>query len=550
MPQWRAMVHGPLAVVLATGAFAAAAADLCGPRYTTEQLQTATVDELDGVPLTDDAAYRASTLTVIRQRIFNTDDPAEDNALFRLANLWHMNTREDAIRGLLLFAEGDTVTAARIAESERLLRRKRFFYDARVIANRVCGDQADVVVVTRDVWSLMMTMNATRTGGKQEFDIGASDINLFGTGADLDIEVFNNLDRRGLSIGFADANIRNSRVALKLRYDDTDDGQGVLAGIGQPFFAFDTRRAWDLRAQKSTTTRRLYRRGEEIASFGFDYKLVQASVGWSDGLVDGFARRFNIGFTVDEQRIEPIKGLSSVKDRAFAYPWVAFERIEDEYAKTRNLNRVQTTEDVFLGSEVNGLLGYSPRGDGHLVASAAFRNGWRGRNDDVLLFGLNASGYWNTRTKRTENVVANAWARYRHRHTPRLALHLDAEATLTDQLDPHQQILAGGDSGLRAYPNRFQAGTRRYRVTAEERLYTDLHLFRIMRVAGAAFIDVGRAWDSRHDNDMLANIGIGLRFESTRTDRSLVYHIDLAFPLVDAPGGGGAELTLTSKRNL
>ena len=46
MPQWRAMVHGPLAVVLATGAFAAAAADLCGPRYTTEQLQTATVDEL------------------------------------------------------------------------------------------------------------------------------------------------------------------------------------------------------------------------------------------------------------------------------------------------------------------------------------------------------------------------------------------------------------------------------------------------------------------------------------------------------------------------
>ena len=545
------MVHGALAVVLATGALAAAAADLCVPRYTTEQLQTATVEELDGVPLTGEAAYGVSTITVIRQRIFNTEDPAEDNALFRLANLWHVNTREDAIRGLLLFTEGDAVNAARIAESERLLRRKRFFYDARVIANRVCGDQADVVVVTRDVWSLLMTMSATRTGGKQEFEIGASDINLLGTGADLDIEVFNNLDRKGLSVGFADTNVRNSRVALKLRYDDTDDGQGVLVGIGQPFFAFDTRRAWDLRAQKSTTTRRLYRRGEEIASFGFDYKLVQASVGWSDGLVDGFAKRFNIGFTVDEQRIEPIKGaLSSVKARAFAYPWVAFERIEDEYAKTRNLNRVQTTEDVFLGSEVNGLLGYSPRGDGHLVASAAFRNGWRGRNDDVLLFGLNASGYWNTRTKRTENVVATGWARYRHRHTPRLALHLDAEATLTDQLDPDQQILAGGDSGLRAYPNRFQAGTRRYRVTAEERLYTDLHLFRIMRVAGAAFIDVGRAWDSRHDNDMLANIGIGLRFESTRTDRSLVYHIDLAFPLVDAPGGGGAELTLTSKRNL
>ena len=126
MPQWTAMVHGPLAVVLATGALAAAAADLCVPRYTTEQLQTATVEELDGVPLTGEAAYGVSTITVIRQRIFNTDDPAEDNALFRLANLWHVNTREDAIRGLLLFTEGDAVNAARIAESERLLRRKRF----------------------------------------------------------------------------------------------------------------------------------------------------------------------------------------------------------------------------------------------------------------------------------------------------------------------------------------------------------------------------------------------------------------------------------------
>ncbi len=568
-----------LALLLATTPLTGAA-DPCDERYTGEQLLKAPVEDIQGVPLASGAFYRVANVDVVRQDIFNTDDPAESRALFRLANLWHINTREDVIRTLLLFEEGDDVTAERIDESERLLRRKRFLYDGRVIANRQCDGDIDVAVVTRDVWSLLLTSGITRTGGKQEFEIGASEINLLGTGADLDFEVFNNLDRDGLSLGFSDTNLRNSRVGVRFRYEDTDDGQSLLAQVGQPFYAYDARRAWDLRAQESTFNRRLYRRGKEIATFAFDYKLAQASVGWSKGLVGGYANRFNVGFTIDEQRFDAISGIDGLRDRAFAYPWVSFERIEDEYAKTRNLDRVQTTEDVFLGKQFTALVGYSPRGDGFLVGSTFWRDGWRFPNDDVLLYGLQASGYWNSRTERAENVVSSAWARYRHRHTPRLALHLDAQATVTDQLDPDQQVLAGGDTGLRGYPNRFQAGSRRFRLTAEERFYTDWYLARVLRVAAAAFVDVGRAWGSsvrgaspsrspaegsslrgaspsrspaegsKHDNDVLANVGVGLRFESTRTDRSLVYHIDLAFPLVDAPGVRGAEITLTSKRNL
>ena len=540
----------PAAALLLAAPVFAVDPEPCDERYDAAELRTAAVEDFQGVPLAGESPYRVASVAIVRQRIFNPDDPAERNPLFRLANLWHVDTREEVIRSLLLFDVGDAVTASRLDESERLLRRERYFYDARVIANRQCHGEIDVAVVTRDVWSLMPSAGLTRTGGRQEFEIGVSEINLLGTGGDLDFEVFDNLDREGLSVGFSDANVRDSRIGLRLRYEDTDDGQGLLMALGQPFYAYDSRRAWDVRAQKSTVTRRLYRRGQETASFAFDYRLVQASVGWSKGLLDGYANRFNVGLTVDEQRLDAISGIDGLRDRAFAYPWFSFERIEDEYAKTRNLNRVQTTEDVFLGKQFTALVGYSPRGSGHLVGSASWRDGWRFANDDILLYGLQASGYWNAQSERTENVVAGGWARYRHRHSPRWALHLDAEATVTDQLDADQQILAGGDSGLRAYPNRFQAGSRRFRVTAEERFYTDLYLARVMRVAAAAFVDVGRAWDSKHDNDTLANVGLGLRFESTRTDRSLVYHIDLAFPLVEAPGSSGAELTLTSKRNL
>ncbi len=531
----------------------AALADPCVSRHDLEALRTTPIEEIEGWPLAASAGYRVEQIDIVRQPIFNTRDPAENNPLFRLANLWHVDTRERAIRTLLLFAEGGAATAARIAESERALRGKGFLYDARIIANQICGDRVELVAVTRDVWSLLPELGVTRTGGEYEYELGFSEINIAGSGASLDIDVFDNLDREGVSIGYANANVGGSRVGLRLRFADTDDGEGVSASIGQPFYAFDARRAWNVSVRDSASRRGLYDGGRQISSFGVEGRFAQVSMGWSKGLVNGFANRIRVGATVDEQRFEPIHGsLAALEDRAFSYPFLAFERIEDEFSTMRNLDRVQTTEDVFLGRRIQALLGYSPGGDGYYVGSASFRDGLRREGNEILLYGVQASGYWNGRTRRAENVVAQAWLRYRRPQTPRLGLHVDAEATIAQESTVDQQVLIGGDSGLRGYPNRFQAGTRRFRVSVEERFYSNLYLLRVLRVAGAAFLDIGRAWraGARRDNDVLANVGVGLRFESTRTNRDLVYHLDVAVPLVDGPGVGGVEVTLTSKRSL
>ena len=131
----------------------AAAGEPCGERFEIDALQRTEIEEIEGWPLQPDAAYTVASTRIIRQEIFDTDDAAENKPLFRLANRWHVKTRERAIRRLLLFSDGDTVDVSRLAESERLLRAKRFIYDARVIANRACGRKIDIVVVTRDVWA-------------------------------------------------------------------------------------------------------------------------------------------------------------------------------------------------------------------------------------------------------------------------------------------------------------------------------------------------------------------------------------------------------------
>jgi len=102
-------------------------------------------------------------------------------------------------------------------------------------------------------------------------------------------------------------------------------------------------------------------------------------------------------------------------------------------------------------------------------------------------------------------------------------------------LDPDMQLLIGGDTGLRGYPLRYESGTSRALWTVEQRFYTDWYPFRLARVGGAIFSDIGRTWGhgsiGNSDPGLLKDVGIGLRLGNTRTGLGNVLHIDLAFPL-------------------
>ena len=102
------------------------------------------------------------------------------------------------------------------------------------------------------------------------------------------------------------------------------------------------------------------------------------------------------------------------------------------------------------------------------------------------------------------------------------------------------QLLIGGNNGLRGFPSRYQAGKTRALVTIEQRVYTDWYPFRLFRVGGAAFADYGRAWGGLNQNTIssgwLADAGIGLRIALDRAAFANVLHLDLAVPL-NRPAG-------------
>ena len=61
------------------------------------------------------------------------------------------------------------------------------------------------------------------------------------------------------------------------------------------------------------------------------------------------------------------------------------------------------------------------------------------------------------------------------------------QADVLTNPDVNDTLLLGGDNGLRGYPLRYQSGTRRALFTVEERFYTDIYLWRLFRIGGAAF---------------------------------------------------------------
>ena len=90
-------------------------------------------------------------------------------------------------------------------------------------------------------------------------------------------------------------------------------------------------------------------------------------------------------------------------------------------------------------------------------------------------------------------------------------------------------------------------------LTIEQRYYTDWYPFRLFRVGGAIFADVGRVFG---DNPVtgpnlgwLKDVGVGFRFAPTRFGSKRVVHLDLAFPLDGDPTIDDVQILLEAKRS-
>jgi len=494
-----------------------------------------------------------------KQNVFDTSKPGENYALYRFANRWHVVTRDSTIERQLLFRTGDIYSKRLLEESERLLRLNSYLYDARITPIRYEDGVVDIRVWTRDLWTLLPGFSISRSGGENRTSVELSESNLAGLGVKVRVRYEDDVDRNATSFQYFDRNLGRTWWTAFLDFSDASDGRTTHVNFTRPFYALDTRWSAGTTIFADDKKVTLYDLGVKAAEYKSETETHSAFWGWSAGLKQGWVTRWTSGIVYDDHEFSaaPNGQLPSLipEDRRLVYPFLGYALLEDDFEKASNRDQIERTEDFFMGTSITARLGWASESFGSdrdaLVYSMSASKSFGSIQREALFLSSTLSGRFEGGDSANTRLGINT--RFYNRITDKRLVFVTLEGTWGNDLDLDNLVELGGDTGLRGYPLRYQTGESKILVTAEQRYFTDWYPFRLFRVGGAIFADIGRVWG---DNPVggpqlgwLKDIGVGLRLGSTRSTGRDVVHIDIAFPLDGDSSIDSVQFLIESKRS-
>jgi hypothetical protein len=168
------------------------------------------------------SGWKIRKIQIQRLNVFGADinNPGyfNPNGTEKLLNSTHINTNENIVRKFLLFSEGDTLSPLKLSDNERIIRQLPFIDDARIIVVPVSNEEADIVVVTKDVYSLggEFILKSKKSGTIRMFEK-----NIFGMGHEFKVDIpysSGSPDSPGIGLNYNINNILKSFLNLNLNY--------------------------------------------------------------------------------------------------------------------------------------------------------------------------------------------------------------------------------------------------------------------------------------------------------------------------------------------
>lgn len=339
-------------------------------------------------------------IIIDRQDVFDTSDPRENKSIYRLANRWHIETRESVIAQQLLFQSGEQYSARLVAETERLLRANGFLYAATISALRFEDGVVDLRVWTRDVWTLTPGISASRTGGENRTGVKLAESNLLGLGIALKVGYADDVDRTSTIFAISDNNLGDSWVSAALEFVDSSDGGTTSFNFSRPFYSMDARWAGGTSYLDDEREVTFYDLGNEAAEYRSKSATHSAFWGWSKGLVDSWVKRFTTGFVFDDRKFSAVPDgqlpTLDPEDRRLVYPFIGIDFLEDEFETASNRNQIERVEDFYLGTWFGARLGFASESFGAdrsaIIYSTSASQGFGSIQRKALFLTATASG--------------------------------------------------------------------------------------------------------------------------------------------------------------
>ncbi|MFL6582839.1 MAG: BamA/TamA family outer membrane protein [Burkholderiales bacterium] len=488
-----------------------------------------------------DAGAVVGKITIDNQNIFDLSDPEENNFVFRTANTLHIKTRPEVIAQSLLFRTGDPVSVRLIEESERLLRCTASVYHVNIRPEAFHDGVVDIAVTTRDTWTLEPGIAFSRAGGSNSTGVSLEESNLFGTGISVGMAYTSTVDRAGTDFTFAYDHLFDGWTQIAYSIGSLDDGERQAFKLVRPFYSLDTRWSAGVLGNKGDQIESTYQAGNVVNQYRHKQESAEVFGGLSSGLVGRWTQRYSVGLNYLDEKFARDPFLLSPAtlppDQTLVSPFVRYELMEDDFHIMTNHKQIERAESVAMGLHAQAQLGRSLSELGSSrelwLYSAKVEKGFQIRAKDTLMTAATLSGQYGD--GRVERQLLGGAAQYYLPHAGRAVFYSSLSGGALRNPQINDMIMLGGDNGLRGYPLRYQSGNQQALFTLEERVYTDWYPFRLFRVGGAVFYDVGRAWGGDFQNTAnpgwLSDVGFGLRILSCRSAFGNVLHADIAFPL-------------------
>jgi hypothetical protein len=478
-------------------------------------------------------------------------------------NVFHVTTREAVIRREVLLHAGEPYRQALVDDTVRNLRRLPGLPQlSLVIVMATVGSDANhvnLVVITKDVWSLRLNWNVLATpGGIEQFAMQPSETNFLGTHQIVAATFVLEPSAYTIGAGYTVPRLGTSRVAMQAAANvmvnrTTGNLEGTYGQLvaGQPLFSGKTEWAWDSNVQWQDVVNRRYENAQLVYYFDKDTQEAIPFQWRSRAFLASYAVTRSFGWDINHDftlavtmnpavyRVNfPTASAKTIADFERAYvpvsdtrvgPSIQYHTYEMRFLRVIDFDTLALQEDYRLGHDVLLRVFPSPRALGSsrdvisLYGAAQYTWGLRDG-----LFRVSVVSDVQPQTDRIADAYLLPTA---HLVTPSIGElgRIVLDGTLTWRWRNYLNITdsLGGDDRLRGFPTSFFVGQNVLRYNVEFRT-RPLEIFS-MELGGVAFFDAGDAWGPSRFVPY-QDVGVGVRALIPWLDRT-VFRVDLGFPI-------------------
>ena len=456
-------------------------------------------------------------------------------------------TKSYVIRQELLFEVGEVYIQDDELESERILRRKPYLGSAEIIATR--DPETNLILIdveVTDLWTFFPALDVPAfSKDKTGFLVALSDSNVLGSGDSARLRYQQireeGEDPRHLISGlYRVFRLFDSHWEFDGVYTQKREGISWEASLKRPLYSLQTRWSAEFTAAESVDEARWYEQGVKTAVF------TQSRQSESGQIIRSFGsrrRQTQIALWMVSERTnfnEIERSPSSTvnfQDRNTKIIGVSLGHRKVNFIRTRFLNKMGRVEDIGVGYGYGVSIGRAHPfygADRRETRVSLLLNASQAYQD--LLF-VNGSAGVTTRFvahEEEDSVFQASIKAVRKNLFLRQTLAARISTEMQVGLEGQQQVLLGGNSGLRGYDPRQFSGTKKIRLNLESRAIFWEHS--LIVIGSAIFADVGYIWtgDTSDIGIPRRSVGFGLRLGLPKLSGSRVYRADLAYPL-DGP---------------